>query len=132
LLVAGAALFGALPNVRAEAAARASRFAVATEDETTTKAAIGVLRAGGSAMDAAVTAALVAGVSSPSSSGIGGGGFALVWSAKDKKVSSLDFRETAPRALDAAAFEKRPFPPAERGKTVGVPGEVAGLVELHC
>src|SRR5881394_2872495 len=57
LLVAGAILFGALPNVRAEAAAHGSRFAVATEDETTTKAAIGVLRAGGSAVDAAVTAA---------------------------------------------------------------------------
>jgi gamma-glutamyltranspeptidase / glutathione hydrolase len=131
LLAAGAALFGALPSVHADAAANANRFAVATEDVTTTKAAIGVLRAGGSAMDAAVTAALVAGVASPSSSGIGGGGFALVYSAKDKKVTALDFREVAPRAIDSAAFEKRPFPSAERGRSVGVPGEVAGLVELH-
>jgi len=73
----------------------------------------------------------VAGVASPSSSGIGGGGFALVWSAKDKKVTALDFREVAPKAIDAAAFERRPFPSAERGRYVGVPGEIAGLAELH-
>lgn len=82
-------------------------------------------------MDAAITAALVAGVAVPSSSGMGGGGFALVWSAKDKKVTSLDFREVAPKGIDAAAFERRPFPSAERGRYVGVPGEVAGLAELH-
>jgi gamma-glutamyltranspeptidase/glutathione hydrolase len=128
---ASAALLGAAPSVGPDAQKSAGRYAVATEDETTTRAAIGILRAGGSAMDAAITAALVAGVASPSSSGMGGGGFALVWSAKDKKVTSLDFREVAPKAIDAAAFEKRPFPSAERGRYVGVPGEVAGLVELH-
>lgn len=107
------------------------RYAVATEDETTTRAALGILRAGGSAMDAAVTAALVAGVAAGSSSGIGGGGFALVFNAKDKKVTALDFRECAPKTLDPSALERRPVPSAERGKTVGVPGEVAGLAELH-
>ena len=43
----------------------------------------------------------------------------------------VDFREIAPRAIDVAAFERRPFPDAERGKLVGVPGEPAGLHELH-
>jgi uncharacterized protein (TIGR00369 family) len=39
----------------------------------------------------------------------------------------LDFRETAPAGIDAAAFEKRPFDREAWGKWAGVPGEVAGL-----
>ncbi|MCC6900388.1 MAG: gamma-glutamyltransferase [Polyangiaceae bacterium] len=109
----------------------AARVAAATENEVATREALAQMRAGGNAVDAAITAALVAGVASPSSSGIGGGGFALVWVAADKKVTTLDFRETAPAAVDAAALEKRPLPPTERGKLTGVPGEVAGLFELH-
>jgi gamma-glutamyltranspeptidase/glutathione hydrolase len=89
------------------------------------------LRAGGNAVDAAIAATLVAGVVNPVSSGIGGGGFALYWDAKAQRATVLDFREVAPRALDAAAFEKRPFAQGERGRAVGVPGEVAGLWELH-
>jgi gamma-glutamyltranspeptidase/glutathione hydrolase len=131
VLALSAVLLGAAPEPKTTETGSFGRFAVASEDETTTRAALAVLHSGGSAVDAAVTAALVAGVASPSSSGIGGGGFALVWSSKDKKVTALDFREIAPRALDVAAFERRPFPSAERGKTVGVPGEVAGLVELQ-
>lgn len=121
----------AVPSVHAGPSGKTGRYAVATEDETTTRAALAILKSGGTAVDAAVTAALVAGVASPSSSGIGGGGFALVYDAKDKKVTSLDFREVAPHAIDGAAFEKRPFASADRGKAVGVPGEVAGLAELH-
>lgn len=109
----------------------AAKSAAATENEVSTREALAQLRAGGNAVDAAVTAALVAGVASPSSSGIGGGGFALVWLAADKKVVTLDFRETAPSGVDAAALEKRPLPAAERAKLTGVPGEVAGLFELH-
>lgn len=109
----------------------AARVAAATENEIATREALAQMRAGGNAVDAAITAALVAGVASPSSSGIGGGGFALVWVAADKKVTTLDFRETAPAAVDAAALEKRPLAAAERGKLTGVPGEVAGLFELH-
>ena len=116
------------PGTPAQGAARA---AAATENELATREALAQMRAGGNAVDAAITAALVAGVASPSSSGIGGGGFALVWVAADKKVTTLDFRESAPAAVDAAALEKRPLPPAERGKLTGVPGEVAGLFELH-
>jgi gamma-glutamyltranspeptidase/glutathione hydrolase len=43
----------------------------------------------------------------------------------------LDFRETAPAGIDAAAFEKRPFDREAWGKWAGVPGEVAGLYELY-
>jgi len=103
----------------------------ATESRLATQAALAELRAGGSAADAAVVAALVAGVASPTSSGLGGGGFAVVFSAADRTTTVLDFRETAPKSLDAAAFERRPLPSLERGKLVGVPGEPAGLYELN-
>jgi len=106
-------------------------FAVASESAGATKEAERVLRAGGNAFDAAVCAALVTGFTSPSSSGIGGGGFAMVWSARDQKPYVVDFRETAPAGIDAAALDKRPVPPEKRGQSVGVPGEVAGLFELH-
>lgn len=114
----------------APAQARGKR-AVATENGRASREAMAVLRAGGNAVDAAVTAALVGGVASPTSSGIGGGGFAVVWDAKSKSAFVLDFRETAPKGIDTAAFEKRPLPWDERGKLTGVPGEVAGLHALH-
>lgn len=116
---------------RLEAQPSTNHYAVASENEAVTRAAMAQMRAGGNAVDAAVAAAFVAGVVSPTSSGIGGGGFALVWNAKDKSASILDFREAAPRAIDVAAFERRPLSTQERGKLVGVPGEVAGLFELH-
>jgi gamma-glutamyltranspeptidase/glutathione hydrolase len=105
--------------------------AVATENKEASREAMNVLRAGGTAADAAVVAALVGGVAQPSSSGIGGGGFLLAWDAATKKPFVIDFRETAPQGIDAAAFEKRPFAREERGRSVGVPGELRGLFELH-
>lgn len=110
---------------------RAAAIAATSENPLVTEAALDQMRAGGNAVDAAVTAALVAGVVSPTSSGIGGGGFAMVRLQAEARTVLLDFRETAPRELDASAFEARPLPAAERGKYVGVPGEVAGLYLLH-
>lgn len=111
--------------------AKSSGFGVATENATATRDALSILQAGGSAADAAIVAALVAGVTSPSSSGLGGGGFALYWDAAAKKMKALDFRERAPKELSAPEFETRPLPEGQEGRLVGVPGELAGLVELH-
>lgn len=111
--------------------------AVATDHADATRAALDVIAAGGNAADGAVAAALALGVVNPSASGIGGGGFALVYSARDKKVTVLDFRETAPATYSADVL----FPPKKpgeapksrwqwtgpRGGAVGVPGEPAGL-----
>ena len=107
------------------------RFAAATEHQLSTTAAMAQMRAGGNAVDAAVAGALVAGVANPSSSGIGGGGFALVWVAGHQRPYLIDFRETAPQQIDAAALERRPLPARARGKLVGVPGELKGLYQLH-
>lgn len=129
-----AALLGLCMLVSApvlSAAVPVRSFAVASESPGATKQAGRLLAEGGNAVDAAVLAALIAGLTHPSSSGIGGGGFALVWSAREERASVLDFREVAPLAVDAALLDKRPVPGAQRGQLVGVPGEVAGLYELH-
>jgi len=128
-VVLGVGLALLTPTVGAAPAAKS--YAVATESPGATREAAKVLDAGGNAIDAAVCAALVSGITSPSSSGMGGGGFVLLWSARDQRPFVIDFRETAPSGIDTAAFEQRPFPEAKRGQAVGVPGEVAGLFELH-
>jgi gamma-glutamyltranspeptidase/glutathione hydrolase len=117
----------------ASIAAYRDSFAVATESAAATRVGIEALRGGAHAVDAAIAVALALGVVQPASSGIGGGGFALVWDAHQRKVTALDFREVAPGALDPAALEYRPRPAAAtgRGRFIGVPGEVEGLLELH-
>jgi len=124
-----ASLNAFVPDVGAASAT--PRYGIATESPGATREASRVLAAGGNAFDAAACAALVAGFTDPTSSGVGGGGFALVWSARDKKSFVIDFRETAPAGVDAAVLEHPPVPKELRGQTVGVPGEVAGLFELH-
>jgi gamma-glutamyltranspeptidase / glutathione hydrolase len=127
LVVAG---LGRLPVLTAEAT-EAKPVAVATEAPRASDEAIKILEAGGNAADAAVVAALVSGVVNPSSSGLGGGAFIHYWDAAKQQPTILDARERAPAEIDGEAFEQRPFPFEQRGKWVGVPGELAGLVELH-
>ncbi|HYQ28580.1 MAG TPA: gamma-glutamyltransferase, partial [Polyangiaceae bacterium] len=123
------ALLLAAPGGHADG--KPARVAVATENAVSTREGLAELAAGGNAVDAIVRAVLVAGIASPSSSGLGGGGFAMVWRAATREPYVLDFRETAPAALDAAAFEARPFKPEERARATGVPGELAGLWQLQ-
>jgi gamma-glutamyltranspeptidase/glutathione hydrolase len=128
-MLVASTLFVALPKTGG--ARPPTRAGAATESRLASRTALAVLARGGNAVDAVVAAALVAGVVAPSSSGLGGGGFALVYRASDRSVSVFDFRETAPVGVDTAAFEQRPLPDAERGKLVGVPGEARGLGELQ-
>jgi len=109
----------------------ADRFAVSAESPVAARAALDVLARGGSAADAAVAGLLVAGVAQPVSSGIGGGGFALYWDASSGSVTVLDFRETAPMGLRPSDYPDRLRPKRGRGAMVGVPGEIAGLWEMH-
>jgi gamma-glutamyltranspeptidase/glutathione hydrolase len=70
----------------------------------------------------------------PFASGLGGGGFVLIYSAKTKKAEALDFRETAPAGLHPELFGQGSDVPDSRsirgGLAVGVPGEPAGLAQL--
>ena len=112
----------------------APHAAVASDHPLASAAGAAVLKGGGNAIDAACATALALGVLHPEGSGIGGGGFALVYIAKEKKVHALDFRERAPAGVTAAKFLKDgkavPGLSKEGGLAVTVPGEVAGLGEM--
>ena len=102
-----------------------------TVDPLATEAAINVLRAGGNAVDAAVAAAGVLGVTEPFSCGIGGGGFMVIYDAKRRRVDTIDSREAAPADMEPDTLEpyKAPSQFTEAyvsGLSVGVPGTVAG------
>jgi gamma-glutamyltranspeptidase/glutathione hydrolase len=108
------------------------RFAVASENATASRIAMDVLQKGGSAADAAVAGTLAVGVAQPVSSGLGGGGFAVIWDAAAKNITALDFREVAPIGLHPNDYlEREKIPARKRGVMFGVPGEVAGLTEIH-
>lgn len=112
-------------------AAKPHRYAVASENATATSIAMSVLERGGSAVDAAIAGLLTVGVTQPVSSGLGGGGFAVVWDAKTKTTTVLDFREVAPRGISPRDYVKRPPPANKLCVMTGVPGEAAGLAEMH-
>ena len=111
-----------------------TRGAVAADQAVASQVGAAVLADGGNAVDAAVAAALALGVVNPASSGIGGGGFAIVWDAGARSLHVYDFREIAPAALDPAAFvvdgKVDPMRARQGGLAVGVPGEVRGLAHL--
>jgi gamma-glutamyltranspeptidase / glutathione hydrolase len=111
--------------------AEGETLAVATDSGDATEAALATLAAGGNAADAAVTAALTMGVVSPASSGLGGGGFALVYTEADHKATAIDFRETAPAHVAVeelvARSQRKGDTTNKRGAAVGIPGEPAGL-----
>ncbi|MGA7658100.1 MAG: gamma-glutamyltransferase [Methylocella sp.] len=110
----------------------ASHGMVVAQEGTAAKIGVEILRRGGNAVDAAVATGLALAVTLPRAGNLGGGGFMLVYIAKEKKIVVIDYRETAPadtprevfltEAGDAVAARSR-----DSGLGVGVPGTVAGL-----
>ncbi|MGH8704070.1 MAG: gamma-glutamyltransferase family protein, partial [Burkholderiales bacterium] len=141
LLLCGAALAQPQPEAatgyHAKPAAHARRFMVAAANPLAVEAGVETLRAGGSALDAAIAVQGVLGLVEPQSSGIGGGAFLLHWSQAEKRVRSYDGRETAPAAARQDRFldlSGKPLALAEavvNGRSVGVPGVLRMLELAH-
>ena len=112
-----------------------SRQAVAAANPLATDAGHQILRAGGSALDAAVAVQLVLGLVEPQSSGIGGGAFLLHFDGQ--KITAHDGRETAPAGAKGDMFmgpNGKPLPFDEAvlsGHAVGVPGALRMLEAAH-
>ena len=119
----------ALAQGQKEPTAVGTGGAAASVDLDGTRAAIGALKAGGNAVDAAVAAASVLGVTEPYSCGIGGGGFMVIRTAKGK-VTTIDGREESPATMRPDSFWENgaplPFNDARfSGISAGIPGTPA-------
>ena len=110
---------------------------VVTANPRASRAAVAVLKSGGSAVDALVSAQAVLAVVEPQSSGLAGGGFLMHWDARQQQLQVLDGREVAPlssRPDDLLQPSGEPLPWREatsRPEAIGVPGTVALLWDVH-
>lgn len=105
---------------------------VVTSHFLATESAIKVLKKGGNAIDAAVTAAFSLAVTQPRSGNIGGGGFMMISSEKRNDVIAIDYREKAPSQASVDMFlDQKGNADSEVSRyshlAAGVPGTVAGL-----
>lgn len=105
-------------------------YMAAVANPYATEAAAEILAAGGHAVDAAIAAHTVLGLVEPESSGLGGGGFMVVYQNSDQQVKFYDGRETAPAGATIDMFMRDGevlgfFDAKESGHAVGVPGAIA-------
>jgi gamma-glutamyltranspeptidase/glutathione hydrolase len=110
---------------------------VSAADPRAAMAGVEILRAGGSATDAAIATMLALGVVEPQNSGIGGGSFWVSHAATGAKTTTIDAREAAPAAATSDWFYDaagRPLSHADAvpgGRSVGVPGALRGMALAH-
>ena len=109
----------------------AARGAVATSQPLATQAGLGVLQAGGNAVDAAIATAATLTVVEPASTGVGGDAFALVW--QDGKLHGLNGSGRAPAGLTIEHVRRRGHAtmPGHGWLSVTVPGGAAAWRDLH-
>src|SRR5918995_5548187 len=106
---------------------------IAAANPLAVEAGLEILRAGGSAADAAVAVQAMLGLVEPQSSGLGGGGFMLYYDAASKQVTAFDGRESAPAGATPSMFldaDGAPFSYRDAvvsGRSTGVPGALAML-----
>ncbi|MEO6709653.1 MAG: gamma-glutamyltransferase, partial [Planctomycetota bacterium] len=109
----------------------------ATSHPLATQIALDILKAGGSAVDAAIAANAALGLMEPVSNGIGGDLFAIVWDAKQKKLFGINGSGRSPLGL---SFEQLSAELAKQSRTsipsrgllpISVPGAVDAWFELH-
>ena len=102
-----------------------------------TKAGIEILKAGGSAIDAAIAVQTTLGLVEPQSSGLAGGAFLITYDSKTGEVWNYDGRETAPANISEKLFYDdegktlRYFNGIASGRSTGVPGAMVMLHRAH-
>jgi len=110
---------------------------VSAADPRASAAGVEILKAGGTATDAAIATMLALNVVEPQNSGIGGGAFLVHHDAKSGAVSTIDGREAAPAAADGRWFygaDGKPlshFAAVPGGRSVGVPGDLRLMAMAH-
>jgi gamma-glutamyltranspeptidase/glutathione hydrolase len=110
---------------------------VCTSHPLATQVGVDILKAGGSAVDAAIAANAALGLMEPVSCGIGGDLFAIVWSAKDKKLYGLNASGRSPLGLSLEQMKSelaklgRTTIPTHSPLSISVPGCVDGWFVLH-
>ena len=110
-------------------------YAVASAHPLATNAGLDILAQGGNAFDAAIAVSAVLGVVEPYHSGLGGGGFWLLYDAEHKKSVFIDGREVAPMAATRDMFldkdgNPKPDLSLNGGLSAAIPGEPAALVYI--
>ncbi|MSO93315.1 MAG: gamma-glutamyltransferase [Rhodospirillales bacterium] len=126
-----------VPIVVNQTPATAQRHMIAAPHPLAAEAGREMLKAGGSAVDAAIAAQMVLTLVEPQSSGIGGGGFIMHYAAKSGNITAYDGRETAPASahpymfLDGTGKEKAFDDAMIGGLSVGVPGLLRMLEMAH-
>ncbi len=105
----------------------------ATSQPLATQIALDVLKAGGSAVDAAIAANAALGLMEPTGCGIGGDLFAIVWDAEKKELTGLNASGRSPAAMTLDYFRDNEIEkiPSFGPLPVSVPGAVDGWFELH-
>jgi gamma-glutamyltranspeptidase/glutathione hydrolase len=106
---------------------------VATSHPLAAQIGLDVLKAGGNAIDAAIATNAAMGLMEPTSNGIGGDLFAIVWNAKEKKLYGLNASGRAPKAHTIDEFRKRGLVdiPTKGPLSWSIPGCVDGWAALH-
>lgn len=127
---------GASAAERADAATGQREAMVAAADPLAVQAGLEILRAGGSAVDAAIAVELTLGLVEPESSGLGGGGFLIHYRASDRSIDAYDGREWAPASATPDLFladgKALPFELAQAsGKSIGTPSLISMLSLAH-
>jgi gamma-glutamyltranspeptidase/glutathione hydrolase len=136
-LCAAALIAASLPAAAQVTETVAKHHMIAAANPHAAEAGLAMMRAGGSAVDAAIAAQMVLGLVEPESSGIGGGAFMLVYNPKTKRTTSFDGREMAPASatptmfLDAAGQPRGHGDAIPGGLSVGIPGVVKMLALAH-
>ncbi|MCC9622695.1 gamma-glutamyltransferase [Thalassospira sp. MA62] len=115
----------------------AQNWMISAANPLAVRAGADILRQGGNAIDAMITLQTMLGLVEPQSSGIGGGAFLVYYDANTGKLTTLDGRETAPRAATPTLFQDENGEPLDfydavvGGRSVGTPGTPALLQTAH-